>query len=141
MSKYGTYTLILFLIGILLSSSAFAGDNKYKNFTDVGPLEEPELTISEVLSNPNRFNKEVITLDGKVTELKYKKLFNGKKFTLFKIKGDDNKTVKVYARGYVEGLEVGSKIRIYGRYSKEKKFVFKKYKNVMKARKIHFLSS
>ena len=141
MKNIRIYVLITFLISFFLTAGAIAGENKYKNFTDIGPLDKSELTIIEVVSDPRKFNREVITLDGKVTEIKYKKLINGKKFTLFKLKGDSNKTVKVYARGFIEELEDGSVIRINGRYSKEKKFVFKKYKNVMKARKIQILSS
>ena len=68
-------------------------------------------------------------------------MINGKKFTLFRLKDENNKTLKVYARGFIEELKDGSKIRIHGRYSKEKKYVFKKFKNVMKARKIQILSS
>lgn len=141
MRKVNLYFLAPLIIGFLLVSDVFAGKNNYKNFTDIGPLEQSELTITQVVAEPKKYNKEVITLDGKVQDIKYKKLINGRKFTLFMLKDDNNKTLKVYARGYIKELEDGSKIRIYGRYSKEKKFVFKKFKNVMKARKIQILSS
>ena len=141
MKKYAKIALVLFIIGFFPAVHALAAENQYKNFTDIGPIEHSELTIEEVVSEPGRFNKEIITVDGKVQDIKFKKMINGKKFTLFRLKDENNKTLKVYARGFIEELKDGSKIRIHGRYSKEKKYVFKKFKNVMKARKIQILSS
>ena len=128
-------------MGFFLIAGVSAGEDKYKNYTDIGPLEKSQLTIIEVLSDPDKFDREVITIDGKVSDVRYEELINGRKFTLFKLKGSYEKALQIYARGFIDGLEEGSEIRIYGRYSKKKRFLFKKYKNVIKARKIYILSS
>jgi len=132
--------LIGFVLALLLSPFAsFSEETKYKNYTDIGPIEKTDLTIKEILSDRDKFHREVITVEGKISKIEYKKLFTGKKFTLFGLEDANQNTINVYARGYVKEIKKGSEVRIYGRYSKEKSFLFKKHKNIMKARKIHFL--
>jgi len=140
MSKNILHAFLILLFGILTVSvpvSARINDG-YKSYTDIGPLERSGLTISGVVSDPDKYDKEVITIDGRVSDLKYKKFMNGKKFTLFKLIYD-NKTLKVYGRGFIDEIKDGSVVRIYGRYSKKKRFFLKKYKNIMKARKVFIL--
>lgn len=127
----------LFLL--FLSGSSHA-EKVYKTYTDIGEIEEPTLTISQVLASPDEFHKDIITLDGQVGETRFKETGNGRKFTLFRFFEDDpEKRINVYARGYVEGIESGIRIRIWGRYSKHKKYFIFKRKNIMKAKKIQFL--
>ncbi|NIP29239.1 MAG: hypothetical protein GTO02_01955 [Candidatus Dadabacteria bacterium] len=136
------YIDIIFLCSILfMSTSLFAGEKQYKAFTDIGNLNRSNITIEEVVSSPNKFHKEVIIVDGEISKIEYKTFINGKKFTLFKLMDSQRNNIKVYARGFVDGISEGSKIRIQGRYSKYKKYFFKKYKNVMKAKMIHILST
>ena len=124
------------VIYLLFSFAALAKEKEYKTYTDIGKIASPSLTIDQVVSSPKEFDRAVLILDGVITEVKYKTLINGKKFTYFRLKDNLDNDINVYARGYVEGLNDGSKIRIHGRYSKSKKYFFKKVKNVMKARKI-----
>jgi hypothetical protein len=134
----------LLLIGLVLtcifiSRFAYSEETKYKNYTDIGPIEKTDLTIIQVVSDPDKFHREVITIEGEISKIEYKKLFTGRKFTLFGLEDTNQNTINVYARGYVKEIKKGSEVRIYGRYSKEKSFLFKKHKNIMKARKIEFL--
>ena len=119
-----------------------AGEKEvYKTYTDIGEIEEPEVTISQVLGSPDRFHRTRVTLEGQVGELNFKEMANGRKFTLFRFFEDDpEKRINVYARGYVEGIGNGSRIRIWGFYSKHKKYLFIKRENIMKAKKIQILS-
>ena len=133
--------IIIVFISIFIITNVYSEETKYRTYTDIGPLEKTELTISEVISDPNKFHREIITVEGEISKIEYKKLITGKRFTLFKLEDKQGNKFKVYARGYIKELKNGSKIRIYGRYSKEKSFFFSKYKNVMKARKIHILNS
>ncbi len=142
MNKNILRVFLILLFGLLTFSvpvSARINDG-YKSYTDIGPLERSGLTISGVVSDPDKYNKEVITIDGRVSGLKYKKFINGKKFTLFNLI-DDNKILKVYGRGFIDEIKDGSVVRIYGRYSKKKNFFLTKHKNVMKARKVFILNS
>ena len=127
--------LIGFVLALLLSPfTSFSEETKYKSYTDIGPIEKTDLTIKQVVSDPDIFHREVITVEGVISKIEYKKLFTGRKFTLFGLEDANQNTINVYARGYVKEIKEGSEVRIYGRYSKEKSFLFKKHKNIMKAR-------
>jgi len=139
MKKYTFLLIQLILSSIFISEVVYPEETKYKNYTDIGPIEKTDLTIAEILSDRNKFHREVITVEGIISKVENKKLFTGRKFTLFGLEDANQNTINVYARGYVKEIKKGSEVRIYGRYSKEKSFLFKKHKNIMKARKIHFL--
>ncbi|NIS08174.1 MAG: hypothetical protein GWO07_05300 [Candidatus Dadabacteria bacterium] len=129
------------LLGLILSPFAVSSEEKkYKAYTDIGPIEKSDLTIAAIFSDKDKYHRDVLTVEGTVKKLKFKKMFNGRKFTYFGLTDSENNTINVYARGYVKDIDEGSEIRIYGRYSKEKSFLFKKRKNVMKARKIEILN-
>ena len=111
--------LIGFVLALLLSPFAsFSEETKYKSYTDIGPIEKTDLTIEQVISDRSKYNREVITVEGKISKIEYKKLFTGKKFTLFALEDDKQNTINVYARGYIKEIKKGSEVRIYGRYSK-----------------------
>ena len=129
--------LFLFLFFLVFSVPSYAKEETYKTYTDIGELDPPTVTISEVLSYRAEFHRKIFTLDGQVGELRFKKMANGKKFTLFQFFEDNpEKRINVYARGFVEGIENGSRVRIWGRYSKQKRYFLSKRKNIMKAKKI-----
>ena len=130
--------LFVFLLFLVFSGSSYAKEETYKAYTDIGELEPPTATISQVLSSRDEFDRKIFTLDGQVGELRFKRTVNGRKFTLFRFFEDDpEKRINVYARGFVEGIENGSRIRVWGRYSKHKRYFLSKRKNIMKAKKIH----
>ena len=132
--------LLFFLLFMALPVSSYGKEEVYKTYTDIGELEPPAVTISQVLSSRDEFHREIFTLEGQVGELRFKKTGNGRKFTLFRFFEDDpEKRINVYARGFVEGIENGSRVRIWGRYSKHKRYFISKRRNIMKAKKIHIL--
>ena len=127
---------------LLLSLPSYSKEEVYKTYTDMGELEKPTLTISQVLSSRDEFHRKVFTLEGQVGELRFKEMKNGRKFTLFWLFQDDpEKRINVYARGFVEGIQSGSRIRILGWYRKHKRYFLIKRKDIMKAKKIHILQS
>lgn len=129
--------LLVSLLFLAVPVSSYGKEEVYKTYTDIGELEPPTVTISQVLSSRNEFDRKIFTLDGQVGELRFKRMANGRKFTLFKFFEDDpEKRISVYARGFVEGIENGSRVRIWGRYSKHKRYFISKRKNIMKAKKI-----
>ena len=131
---------LLFCFFLTFSVFSYAKEEVYKTYTDIGEVEKPSLTISEVISSADKFHKKMVALEGQVGRLEFKKMANGRKFTLFRFFEDDpEKRINVYARGFVEGIENGSKIRIWGYYSKHKRYFLRKRKNIMKAHKIQFL--
>ncbi len=132
--------LLVFLLFLAFPVSSYGEEEVYKTYTDIGELDPPTVTISQVLSSRDEFHRKIFILDGQVGELRFKKMANGRKFTLFRFFEDDpEKRINVYARGFVEGIENGSRVRIWGRYSKHKRYFLSKRKNIMKAKKIHIL--
>ena len=134
----------LFLLSclfLIFSVPSYAKKEVYKTYTDIGEVEKPSVTISEVISSGDKFHRKMVALEGQVGELKFKEMANGRKFTLFQFFEDNpEKKINVYARGFVEGIENGSKIKIWGFYRKHKRYFLKKYKHTMKANKIQILS-
>lgn len=125
---------------LLLSLPSYAKEKVYKTYTDIGELEKPTLTISQILSSRDEFHRKVFTLEGQVGEVEFKKMRKGRKFTLFWLFQDDpEKRINVYAKGFVEGIQSGSRVRILGWYRKHKKYFLVKRKDIMKAKKIHIL--
>ncbi len=126
---------------LVFSVYSHAKQEVYKTYTDIGKVEKPTLTISEVISSGKKFHRKMVTLEGYIGELKFKEMANGRKFTLFQFFEDDpEKRISVYARGFIEGIESGTRIRIWGFYSESKRFFLRKHKNIMKAHKIQILS-
>ena len=132
--------LLVFLLFLAVPVSSYGKEEVYKIYTDIGELDPPAVTISQVLSSRDEFHRKIFTLDGQVGKLRFKKMVNGRKFTLFRFfENDPERRINVYARGFVEGIENGSRVRIWGRYSKHKRYFLSKRKNIMKAKKIHIL--
>lgn len=127
-----------FLILLLLTASAInsSAEEGYKDYTDIGPVEGEVVLIEDIYADKEKFHREIFNIEGTISAIEFKKLIGGKKFTIFVVEDVKGNSINIYARGIVEGIDQGSEIKIYGRYSKSKKFLFKKYKNVMKAKKI-----
>ena len=129
--------LFVFLLFLVFPASSYAEQQGYKTYTDIGELEPPTVTITQVLFSRDEFHRKIFILEGQVGELRFKRMANGRKFTLFRFfEHDPEKRIDVYARGFVEGIENGSRIRVWGRYSKDKRYFLSKRKNIMKAKKI-----
>ena len=129
--------LLVFLLFLAVPVSSYGKEEVYKTYTDIGELEPPAVTISQVLSSRDEFDRKIFTLEGQVGDLRFKKMANGRKFTLFQFfENNPEKRINIYARGFVEGIENGSRVRIWGRYSKHKRYFLSKRKNIMKAKKI-----
>jgi len=126
---------VLIIVAVFAVNS-FSQEDVYKDYTDIGTIEGPRIPIEDIFLNRDKYHREIIIIEGKLSEIKFKNLVGGGKFTLFIVGDENGNNISVYARGTVDGLEEGLDIKVRGRYSKSKKFFFNKYKNVMKARKI-----
>ena len=132
--------LLVSLLLLIVPISAYGKEKVYKTYTDIGELDPPTVTISQVLSSREEFHRKIFILEGQVDKLQFRRMANGRKFTLFRFFEDDpERRRNVYARGFLESLENGSRVRIWGRYSKHKRYFISKRKNIMKAKKIHIL--
>ncbi len=138
--KIQNIVCFVLIIVAVFAVNSFSQEDVYKDYTDVGTIEGQRIPIEEIFLNRDKYHREIIIIEGKLSEIKFKNLVGGKKFTLFLVEDENGNNINVYARGTVEGLEEGSNLRVHGRYSKSKKFLFNNYKNIMKARKIQMNS-
>lgn len=138
--KIRRITFFILIIVTVFAVNSYSQEDAYKDYTDIGTIEGQKIPIDEIFQDRDKYHREIIIIEGKLSEIKFKNLAGGKKFTHFIVEDESSNIINVYARGTVEGLEEGSNIRVYGRYSKSKKFFFNKYKNVMKAKRIQMSS-
>ena len=125
----------IFLYFILFASFLISVPVLAENASEIpGPSDFRPVTMSELVSNPDLYNKERVKLVGEVTEVKYTESGKGEPFTLFKLKDEDDNEVRVYYEDEHLPLSPGDEVRIMGRYKKEKSYFLYKIKNVIKAR-------
>ena len=63
------------LLGFVLffaGSGFLYAEEIYKTYTDMGEVEEPALTVSEVLASRDEHHRQIITVEGQVGELTFK---------------------------------------------------------------------
>lgn len=97
-----------------------------------------ESTIKEVVSYPSEYEGRKITLEGEVSRLRFTRSFTGKQYTIFELADPRKNIINVYAEGHLD-IEIGKKIRIHGKFSTQKKYLFYKFKNVVKAKTFEIL--
>ena len=105
------------------------------------PKESPvlEVQIKDVVSNPGEYNGKKVALEGKVAKVDYRKSTKGEPFTIFKLKDSENNEVGVYFEDERLPLSKGDRVKIMGRFWKEKSYFLYKIKNVIKARTVDII--
>ncbi len=91
--------------------------------------------IEVIVSNPGRYDGKVVTVEGEVEKVHHTKSFSGDPYTLFRLEDNEDNEVGVYTKGHLD-ISKGAKVRVMGRFSKEKKYVIYKFKNVIKAKEV-----
>ncbi len=127
-----TYTLIVSFMFVPGSFGQAAS-----NF--VSPSEFTQVTIQDLVSNPKEHNGERVSLVGFVDKVEYTESSKGEPFTLFKLSDGTDNEVRVYYEDEHLPLKKGDKVKIQGRYKKQKKYFLYKVKNVIKARTVQKL--
>jgi len=129
--------ILSFLIVCFMPLASSLGDET-KNTIDSD--EFAEVTITELVSNPNQHNGQRVKLEGFVDKVEYTKSSKGEPFTLFRLNDGTDNEVRVYYEDEHLSLSKGDKVKIQGRYKKQKKYLLYKIKNVIKARTVEKLS-
>lgn len=97
------------------------------------------LPISGVVESPSQFDGEKITLEGRVEKMRIWETATGKTYTIFKLVDGAKNKVAVYFKGKLD-IKKGSQIKVYGKFRKERKYLFYKFKNVLKAKQVYIAS-
>jgi len=126
------FFLVFFAVP-LISSRAEEQQSK------INPDEFAEVAIQELVSNPNTYTGQRVALDGFVDKVEYKKSSKGEPFTFFRMNDGSDNEVRVYYEDEHLLLSKGDKVKIQGRYNKQKKYLFYNIKNVIKARTVEKL--
>lgn len=105
------------------------------------PKESPvlEVRIKDVVSNPGEYNGKKVALEGKVAKVDYRNSSKGEPFTVFKLKDSENNEVGVYFEDQRLPISKGDRVKIMGRFWKEKSYFLYKIKNVIKARTVDII--
>ena len=98
-----------------------------------------EVSIKDVVSNPGEYNGKKVSLEGKVAKVDYRNSSKGEPFTIFRIKDSENNEVGVYFEDQRLPLSKGDRVKIMGRFWKEKSYFLYKIKNVIKARTVDII--
>jgi hypothetical protein len=98
-----------------------------------------EVSIKDVVSNPGEYNGKKVSLEGKVTKVDYRNSSKGEQFAVFKLKDSENNEVGVYYKDNGLPISKGDKVKIMGRFWKEKSYFLFKIKNVIRARTVDIL--
>jgi len=115
--------LILIVAGALnLQFAAFADD-------------DIESSIERVISNPLYYDGKEVVVEGEVEKIKYTTSSSGNHYTLFKLNDDEQNSIGVYTKGRLP-ISEGSKVRVMGKFKKEKRYAIFKFKNVIKAKEV-----
>ncbi|HEX3034170.1 MAG TPA: hypothetical protein VHT73_03430 [Thermodesulfobacteriota bacterium] len=91
--------------------------------------------IEVITSNPGLYDGKVVTVEGEVEKVHHTKSFSGDPYTLFRLEDNEDNEVGVYTKGHLN-ISKGAKVRVMGKFSKEKKYVIYKFKNVIKAKEV-----
>jgi hypothetical protein len=96
---------------------------------------DQESAIERIVSNPVNYDGKEVVVEGQVKKIKYTTSSSGDPYTLFKLHDGDESTVGVYTKGRVQ-ISEGSKVRVMGKFNKEKRYAIFKFKNVIKAKDV-----
>ena len=132
----GIFILLLVLSSavVSLSSQASAKDPGSKRDNTIYPVR-----IKQVVSNPGEYNDKKVSLEGEVVKVKYTKSSKDEPFTIFRLKDGDDNIVNVYYEDKHLPISKGDKVKIMGRFKKQKSYFLYKIKNVIKARTVELI--
>ena len=110
--------LLLFLLSFFLQAhNTLAGE---------------KITIKEILSNPNKYDGQEVTIQGKATKIKPRTSKKGNDYTTFTLRDESGKSMNFYTRG-LPLLAEGQKVTVTGIYEKVKRVGRQTFHNEVKA--------
>ncbi len=91
-----------------------------------------KITVKEILSNPDKYDGQEVTIQGKATKIKPRRSKRGNDYTIFKLKDESGKDMNIYTRGHPLITE-GQKVTVTGIYQKVKRIGRKTFHNEVEA--------
>ena len=115
---------------VIMISSAL-----YLQSTASSRADDRDSEIERIVSNPVYYHGKEVVVEGEVEKIKYTTSSSGKPYTLFKLHDDEENSVGVYTKGRVP-ISKGVRVRVMGKFKKEKSYAIFKFKNVIKAKEV-----
>lgn len=97
--------------------------------------DDQESEIERILSNPAYYDGKEVLVEGEVKKIKYTTSSSGNPYTLFKLHDDEENSVGVYTKGRIP-ISKGVKVKVMGKFKKEKRYAIFKFKNIIKAKEV-----
>lgn len=91
--------------------------------------------IERIVSDPGYYHGKEVVVEGEVEKIKYTTSSSGNPYTFFKLHDDEENSVGVYTKGRIPIFK-GAKVRVMGKFKKEKSYAIFKFKNVIKAKEV-----
>jgi RecJ-like exonuclease len=135
-TQTGIYILLFVISSVFVSLTAQASgkDSNSKRDNTIYPVR-----IKQVVSNPREYNDKKVSLEGEVVKVKYTTSSKDEPFTIFRLKDGDDNVVNVYYEDEHLPISRGDKVKIMGRFKKQKSYFLYKIKNVIKARTVDLI--
>ena len=97
--------------------------------------DDSQSVIEAIVSDPNYYDGKEVTVEGEVEKVHHTKSGSGDPYTLFRLHDDEDNKVGVYSKGNLQ-ISRGTKLRVRGKFKKEKQALIFKFKNVIKAKEV-----
>jgi hypothetical protein len=107
----------------------------YLQSTASGGADDRDSEIERIVSNPVYYHGKEVVVEGEVEKIKYTTSSSGNPYTLFKLHDEEENSVGVYTKGRIPIFK-GAKVRVMGKFKKEKRYAIFKFKNVIKAKEV-----
>jgi len=120
---YKTVMVLILIVSLHLQSSTAVN------------ADEQESEIERIVSNPVYYHGKEVVVEGEVEKIKYTTSSSGNPYTLFKLHDDEENSVGVYTKGRIP-ISKGVKVKVMGKFKKEKRYAIFKFKNVIKAKEV-----
>lgn len=133
-----------FLLGIIVSLGLLLGGN----FSDAAvpwqylipsePSEPVETPAEEIVADKDSYDGKEVTVSGKISNLKFKTLKGGNKYTTFLLTGESGGRINVIVSEHPK-VKTGQNVRVTGVYRKVKKAPHRNYRNEIEASEVKAL--
>ena len=112
-------------VAALVAAAPFAG----------AETAEPEGPVAMFTKSADFYHRKVVSAEGVISSRVKTKTYRGKEYTVFKMRDPDGKGVMaVYLRGFHTELKTGDRLRVRGRFYEKRRYLFIRFKNVLKGR-------
>jgi hypothetical protein len=95
-------------------------------------------TVDKILADKNSYNEKEVSVSGKISNLKFKTLKGGNKYTMFLLVGESGGRINVIISEHPK-VKPGQKVRVTGVYRKVKKTAHRNYYNEIEASEVKTL--